>query len=55
MTLKQALEIIEWLLKDNRYKWAFNTLKGIQKTIIKYQTITERQEKAINNIMRGVK
>lgn len=55
MTLGKALETIEWLLRDKRYKWASNTLKGIRRTIIEYNRLTKGQENAINNIMRGVK
>lgn len=52
---QEGLEVINYMLRDSKYKFAEKTLNGISDTIIKTEKMTEKQEKAIVNIFEAVK
>lgn len=52
---QEGLEVINYMLRDSKYKFAEKTLNGISDTIIKTEKMTEKQQKAIVNILHSVK
>lgn len=42
------------LIDNEKYRWAYDTLSGIKENIKKFRHITDRQAKAVQNIINAV-
>lgn len=50
-----ALNVIQKLLKNSEFDYAYETLSGIEEWILKNNHVTEKQIKALENIYNGAK
>jgi hypothetical protein len=44
------MEEIDDLLNSGNFGWAYNTLRGIKDSVEQYQSVTEGQRRAVENI-----
>ena len=51
---KHWIKQIDGLLKQQRYDWAQDALKGIKETVEQNKDITEGQIQAVKNIRNGL-
>ena len=53
-SLQGWINLIDDMLLDEDYEFATNTLEGILKDIKRKNRITDKQEKAVNNIYNSI-